>query len=54
MKTKKEDPFKWIRDIRKKHYEETKNMTTQERIEYDHQKLKEFDDYRKKRRENRK
>jgi hypothetical protein len=49
MKTKKKDPFKWLRDIRKKHYEETKNMTSQERIEYYRKKVKHFKEWQENR-----
>jgi hypothetical protein len=54
QKNNKVDALRWIRKIRKKHYEETKNMTTQERIEYDMQKNKNFDEWLQKRRENKK
>jgi hypothetical protein len=46
---KKQDYLKWIRDIRKKHYEETKNMTTKERFEYDKQSAKKFEEWLKNR-----
>ncbi|MDR2757314.1 MAG: hypothetical protein LBC20_16570 [Planctomycetaceae bacterium] len=35
--------LKAIRKIRKKHYEETKNMSITERMEYDHLKAKSLD-----------
>ncbi|MDR2706120.1 MAG: hypothetical protein LBC02_10110 [Planctomycetaceae bacterium] len=40
MKTKNDDydALKEIRRIRKKHYEETKNMSMKERMEYYHRK----------------
>jgi hypothetical protein len=40
MKTKNDDydVLKEIRRIRKKHYEETKNMSMKERMEYYHRK----------------
>ncbi|MDR2754942.1 MAG: hypothetical protein LBC20_04485 [Planctomycetaceae bacterium] len=36
------DILKEIRRIRKKHYEETKNMSLEERLEFDRQKHKKF------------
>jgi hypothetical protein len=44
MKTKHTniDILKEIRRIRKKHYEETKNMSMAERMEFDRQKHKRF------------
>ncbi|MDR3199251.1 MAG: hypothetical protein LBU34_15395 [Planctomycetaceae bacterium] len=44
MKTQKtNDVLKEIRRIRKKHFEETKNMTMAERMEYYHRKSETFE-----------
>ena len=41
------DPVKMVRAIREKRYEETKNMTREERAEYSRKKLDEFEETRK-------
>ncbi len=38
-----DDPVRMIRAIRDRHYEETKNMTHDERWEYDRKKIESFD-----------
>jgi hypothetical protein len=43
METKKSDPVKMVRQIRKKIYEETKNMSIAERMEYDRQINEKFE-----------
>lgn len=43
VKAPPDDPVKMVRAIRNKHYEETKNMTTEQRREYDRQKTESFD-----------
>ena len=42
-----DDPVKMVRAIREKRYEETKNMTREERAEYSRKKLDEFEENRK-------
>ena len=42
-----DDPVKMMRAIREKRYEETKNMTREERAEYSRKKLDEFEEIRK-------
>ena len=42
-----DDPVKMVRAIREKRYEETKNMTREERAEYSRKKLDEFEKIRK-------
>jgi hypothetical protein len=42
MKTKKNNVLKELRKIRTKHYEETKNMSMTERMEYYHKNSESF------------
>ncbi len=42
-----DDPVKMVRAIRDKRYEETKNMTPEEKNEYHRKKLEEFEEFRK-------
>ena len=42
-----DDPVKMVRAIRDKQYEETKNMTREERLEYRRKKVEEFEKLRK-------
>ncbi|MDR1270742.1 MAG: hypothetical protein LBK82_14595 [Planctomycetaceae bacterium] len=42
-KNKNTDVLKMIRKIREKHYNETKNMSAQERAEYDRKKRESFE-----------
>ncbi len=42
-----DDPVKMVRAIRDKRYEETKNMTRDERMEYRREKLEAFEAFRK-------
>ena len=44
---KKFDCVKMVREIRDKHYEETKNMTCEERIKYIKESARKFDTGRK-------
>ena len=42
-----DDAVKMVRAIRDKHFEETKNMTREERLEYRRKKVEEFNELRK-------
>jgi hypothetical protein len=44
----KKDPLKWLRDVRKKHYEETKDMTADEWIDWQRKGVKKFEEWQKK------
>ncbi|MFH1539673.1 MAG: hypothetical protein ABIH66_11995 [bacterium] len=43
MKTEEPEPMREIREIRRRHYEETKNMTIEERMAYIREKSEELE-----------